>query len=233
MIRAGFFAALSMLAAPAAADIIPMPDLESPRIQSANWVAGETVVLTALPDTPLTVMLEPGDQILRVTLSNDRNWAVKVSDELDSLTLLPTLSAEEALLTVATANRTHEFRLQTGNGLMAAYLVRLNFGAPVAEPAPIEVSTAPGDRLGSYRMRGDRDIRPSDIFDDGRKTWIAFAPDRPLPAVFAIGASGKEEVVNGYMRGDFYVLDRVYERLVFRIDREKATARRSVQGERR
>ena len=63
--------------------------------------------------------------------------------------------------------------------------------------------------------------------DDGLKTRITYAPGQALPAVFAIGPSGEEEVVNGYMRDDIFVIDRVYGELVFRIDREKATARRN------
>tara|TARA_B100000678_G_scaffold221252_1_gene188622 strand:- start:755 stop:1144 length:390 start_codon:yes stop_codon:yes gene_type:complete len=77
-----------------------------------------------------------------------------------------------------------------------------------------------------YRVRGDREVRPSSIRDDGSKTFIAFAPDQALPAVFSVGATGKEEVVNGYMRGDLYVLDRTFDRLVFRIDRLEAIALR-------
>jgi type IV secretion system protein VirB9 len=48
--------------------------------------------------------------------------------------------------------------------------------------------------------------------------------------VFAIGPTGDEQVVDGYMRDGLFVIDRVHEELVFRIDKAMATARRSVRA---
>lgn len=49
--------------------------------------------------------------------------------------------------------------------------------------------------VGRYRLHGKRAIRPIAIDDDGTKTYMAFAPDRPLPAIFAIDALGREPLV--------------------------------------
>ena len=74
-------------------------------------------------------------------------------------------------------------------------------------------------------------MRPATIRDNGRKTVITYAPGQPLPAVFAIGATGDEEVVDGYMRGEAFVIDRVHSELVFRIDKKKARAIRRDEPE--
>lgn len=220
-----------LCAAPAAAQIVPLPDPDTPRIQHAQWQAGETVLLTALPNTPLTVLLEPGDEITRITMSDAISnkgdaWAVKVSSEYDSFTLLPDREAQPATLQVKTVKRSYAFRLQTGNGIEAAHLVRLTFPTNDGPAERSESHLQPGDARWSYRLRGDNPVRPADIFDDGAKTWIAFGKDQPLPAVFAIGPSGDEQVVNGYMRGSYFVIDRVHDELIFRIDKEKASAER-------
>lgn len=73
-------------------------------------------------------------------------------------------------------------------------------------------------------------MRPASVRDNGAKTVIEYAPGQSLPAVFAIGPTGDEEVVDGYMRDGLFVIDRVHEELVFRIDKAKATARRSVRA---
>jgi type IV secretion system protein VirB9 len=130
---------------------------------------------------------------------------------------------------VETTRRTHEFHLQAEASLMAAYLVQLQFG-PRQQPEA-QVQLAPSEQRWSYKIRGDRQVRPADIMDDGAKTWISFADGQPLPAIFAIGPSGKEQVVNGYMRGDQFVIDRVHEQLIFRIDKKKAQARRGAAME--
>ena len=89
----------------------------------------------------------------------------------------------------------------------------------------------PGEPYWVWRMRGDRSVRPAWVADNGTSTMIAFAPGQALPAVFAIGPTGAEEVVNGHMRGTTYVIDRVYDQLVFRIDADRASARRPVTPE--
>jgi hypothetical protein len=69
--------------------VLPIPSDDNPRLQTAEWRAGERITITALPGTALTVMLEPGDEIRRVRVSDDRFWAIKVSSELDSFAILP------------------------------------------------------------------------------------------------------------------------------------------------
>lgn len=85
------------------------------------------------------------------------------------------------------------------------------------------------DLTWTYTVRGETSIGPLAISDDGLRTQIFYAPDQPLPAVFAIGPTGEEMSVNGYMRNDAYVIDRVFERLIFRIDKACATAIRAAQ----
>lgn len=219
---------LLAITAPAAAQILPSPSAESPRIQSVAWQAGQTIALTALPETALTVMLEPGETIQRAVLNGNQLWNVTISPEDNSFQVKPMLNAAPATLNVETSTRQYQFSLEAGQSLMAAYLVRLEYGAsqPVitAEPAS-EITGLDW----SYRLRGDKSVRPASIRDNGDKTVIEYAPDQPLPAVFAIGATGDEEVVDGYMRSGKFVIDRVHQRLVFRIDKDKATARRNKQ----
>ena len=64
--------------------------------------------------------------------------------------------------------------------------------------------------------------------DDGTRTYIEWPDDSPLPAVFAVDASGRERLVNGYMRDGLFVIDTVLPRLLFRIDDSVARAERRV-----
>ena len=154
-----------------------------------------------------------------------------VSTENDSFQVKPLVNATPASLAVETDIRTYQFTLETGEGLQAAYLVRVGQPQSTA-PAETAASTQEiSDLDWSYRLRGDKSVRPASIRDNGEKTVIEYAPGQPLPAVFAIGATGDEEVVDGYMRGEQFVIDRVHQRLVFRIDKEKATARRNKRKE--
>lgn len=229
MIRVLASLALMGLATAATAQVTPVPSGETPRVQTARWIENQPIKLMALPETTLTVMLEPGEEITRVTVIGSPQWDVKVSNEADTLQITPRASAQPTNLFVETDRRQYDFDLETGEGLMAAYFVRLDYslaGTSAPTPAQSQPETIK-DLNWSYRLRGDRTVRPATIRDNGRKTVITYAPGQPLPAVFAIGATGDEEVVDGYMRGEAFVIDRVHSELVFRIDKEKATARRN------
>lgn len=214
---------------PLQAQILPQPSAENPRIQSILWQPGQEIILTTLPMTGLTIMFEPGEQIRRVSINNQQLLDVRVSSERDSLLVLPKAQEPSTGMLVQTDRRDYRFAVRSNEGLTAAYLVKFEFGAQPAQSAQ-SVPQLTGETW-SYRMRGDREVRPASIRDDGLRTVITFARDQALPAVFAIGPTGKEEVVNGHMREGVFVIDRVYSELIFRIDKEKASARRRTRSE--
>ena len=209
----------------ASAQIVPMPEPDSPRIQTVEWIEGQSVLLTILPGGSITVMLEPDQQIERITLDGTSDMAVRVTPEGNAFVLVPPDNLQREELTVETINREYRFIARLQESALAGLVVR--FRDPGDGPPPAGVSRPAGDRLYSYRFRGDTAVQPVSVRDDAARTFIEYAPDQALPAVFAIGPTGEEEVVNGYMRDGVYVIDRVYQELVFRIDRERATARRN------
>ncbi|GAA3786325.1 hypothetical protein GCM10022600_02540 [Qipengyuania pelagi] len=235
--RLAILSAALLFALPATAQILPDPGPTNPRLQTVTWQNGQRIILTALPMTGLTVVLQPGERIVADSLAFPEQWDLRISPERDSFHVTPRVPDAESALTVTTDRRHYLFMLQTGDNLNAALLVQvLDSGTgPVAQPiGPSRSQTdaqpafAP---MRTYRLRGDRSVQPQAIGDDGTRTRILFAPGQALPAIFAIGPTGDEEVVNGYMRGDAFEIDRVYERLVFRIDKDKATARRAEEAD--
>ena len=60
------------------------------------------------------------------------------------------------------------------------------------------------------------DILPTLVFDDGRFTYLRFANNREVPAVFHVQRDGTETLVNTRMEGDLLVVDRVSRRLNLR-----------------
>lgn len=101
----------------------------------------------------------------------------------------------------------------------------------IAQPLNAQGSNAqapPGAAETHYRLAGARALRPSRIWDDGYYTYIRWPGNAELPAVFSRGSDGSELIAEGSMIGDNYVLDRTHSLLIFRIDREVATARRQA-----
>lgn len=106
-------------------------------------------------------------------------------------------------------------------------------GAVLEDVANNQAKPDESSVTGRYRLSGDEVVKPAAISDDGRKTYISWLVDQAMPAVFAIGPTGEEEMVEGHMRDGVFTIDRVYRELVFRIDREKASAKRIEVRQRR
>jgi hypothetical protein len=61
--------------------------------------------------------------------------------------------------------------------------------APPAWPVSASPDATPGPQPASrydfdWRLSGDRPVAPLQVFDDGRQTWLHFAPGQSVPAIF-------------------------------------------------
>ena len=75
-----------------------------------------------------------------------------------------------------------------------------------------------------WQLSGDPAVAPLQVFDDGRRIWLQFAPGQAVPAIFAQTAAGEQPLV--YVRRDPYVvLDGRWPQLVLRGGRLSAQAR--------
>src|SRR3546814_7407981 len=41
-----------------------------------------------------------------------------------------------------------------------------------------------------WELSGSREVAPLQIFDDGQRTWLQFASQQPVPAIFELAAGG-------------------------------------------
>jgi len=227
-ITAGILALMG--SAPVFAQIAPTPSFEDPRLQTVTYEPGQSIRLVVFPESSLKLVLERGEAIERVVVSDGAAFRAAVVGSGDTVEVAPLRPNATAELRLATAQRQYNFLLHTGSGLTAAYVVRM---VPpeggTASAAPLQASQPePGAELVEYRLKGDRIIRPDGIFDDGQRTYISWHRDKALPAIFGVGPGGGEEIVAGYMRDGRFVIDRIYPELVFRFDKATATARRQT-----
>lgn len=197
---------------------------------SFRWVPGQEVALAAHESDGLEIAFESEERVARVSMGDDAAFIVEVTGDRSGLRVMPQSATATAQLDVFTDRRFYRFRLQTTSGPEAVRYAALDETALSGPPPAILQATT---SLWRYEVKGDREVRPAAIRDDGIRTTISFAREQALPAVFAIGPTGEEEVVNAHMRGEEYVIDRVYGELIFRIDRKRANARRNPKPERR
>lgn len=216
--------------AEAAAPLQPMTEprqYRDGRLRNIVYDANTVVQLAVAPAREMTVMFASGEKIQSVAVGDSASWQVTVSRAGDSLFVKPTSAHAATNMTVITDTRTYLFDLVPGGATDSLYLVRFIYPdalAGVAEQQAHARQTAAQREHGSYRVGGARALRPDAIEDDGLKTYIVWSERKAMPAVFAIGPAGDEMLVDGYVRGGVYTIDRVYRTLIFRFDRKTATA---------
>ncbi|WP_332789788.1 TrbG/VirB9 family P-type conjugative transfer protein [Sphingomonas sp. GB1N7] len=202
-----------------------MPGPGDPRIQTIAYDANQVVQLQAASGYQLTVEFG-GERIENVAIGDSASWQVTPNKRGDHLFIKALANGVTTNMTVVTDARTYAFELSPLYGPLPNMAYTVRFTYPSAAVVTLAKPVIGEPEVGRYRLHGMRAIRPIAIDDDGAKTYIAFAPDRPLPAIFAIDALGRETLVDGAMRGEHYVLDSVRERLIFRLDKATASATR-------
>lgn len=115
---------------------------------------------------------------------------------------------------------------QTAATRLAQQLAQALKALPVVPPSPSpqeqlasRLQAKPQLRNSNYSMAegpGSDDIVPTLVFDDGRFTYLRFAGNREVPAVFNVWGDGSETLVNTRMEDDLLVVDRISRRLMLR-----------------
>ena len=80
-----------------------------------------------------------------------------------------------------------------------------------------------------WRLSGDPRVGPLQVFDNGARIWLHFAPGQPVPAVFGL-RNGQEQFLTLKPQGQFQTVQEVWPQLLFRAGYAQAQARRQ-QGE--
>lgn len=194
------------------------------RIATVAYAAGGEVVVRTATGNSTAIIFAPGERIMAVDVGDPGAVDVTLSGSTDSLFVRAVRAPTNPVLTVRTDLREYSFRLQFGAASEAAYAVRFTYGPAGGTTMPQAASVVAA--AGGYKLSGTPVLRPSRMSDDGVHTYIEWAEDQALPAVFALSALGEEEMVDGYMRGGVYTIDRVNPVLVFRIGKKTARADR-------
>lgn len=229
MKRLAFLAAL--LATQAVGQVRPVASGSDPMQQTVQFAADQTVVLEAAPGFQLTVEFADDEKIRSAAAGDASAWQISAPQNSNHLFVRPSPGAPTTNLTVVTNRHTYYFLLasiekMTSQNALSVRFVYPQVAAETVKPA-VEI---PQKSSGNYRVTGASQLRPSLIWDDGQKTYLDWPEDAELPAIFAVDVQGNETLVNGYVRQGKFVIDAVYPRLLFRLDRLMARADRKAPG---
>jgi type IV secretion system protein VirB9 len=211
---------------PSMAQVRPLAGAGDPRLKSLSFDADAVYQLNVKPGIQMALIFGAGEQILSVALGDTDNWLVEATASGDTLFISAGTGAPVTNMTVITDNRIYSFQLMSG-GYDETYVVRFVYPAVDGlEDGAVPMERPLSNSMATYRFKGEKALRPTEIWDDGTHTYIRFAPDASLPAIFGVSETGEEVVVNGHMRQGVFVIDDVYPKLIFRSNKKKASAER-------
>ena len=224
-------------------------------IQIYPYTEGALYRLYASPGQVSDIALQPGEELVSVSAGDTVRWVVGDTNSGSGATarahvlVKPISSGIRTNLMIATNRRTYHLELESVSG---GYMAALSWRYPADELAGL---TARNDRaiareaesIGrgltleglnfDYRMSGDNPAwKPVRFFDDGRQVFIQM-PDSiiatDLPPLFVVGDDGDAELVNYRIRGNYYVVDRLFRAAELRLGERNQTVVRIMRVQRR
>ncbi len=175
------------------------------------------------PNYVTTVLLEPGETLNTIAAGDTSRWMVTQADaeeEIEGRTVVlikPQTANLRTNVVLITDRRSYLIEAVSQSG--SAYSAQIAWTYP---EAPRLEGAAPIDDIHlRYRIRAVRGRAPvwapTRVFDDGRRTWIEFAPDvvaADLPPLFVVTREGPELVNYRVLEGPTgqrYMVDRVFD----------------------
>ncbi|MGC6399022.1 P-type conjugative transfer protein TrbG [Sphingomonas sp. FW199] len=213
-------------------------------VQVYGWHEGAVYRLYATPGRITDIMLEPGEKLVGtgpVAAGDTLRWMIgdTVSGTGPSMRVhilvKPTRADIATNLIIHTDRRSYHLEL---TATKATHMPAIAWRYPAPLPsAPVMDEASDGgqravdtERLSfAYRISGDRpDWRPVLVFDDGRRTFIAFDADieaHSLPPLFVRGPRNTSELVNYRVDGRFIIVDRLLDKAELRLGDKRSEAR--------
>lgn len=226
-------------------------------VQVYPYSAGALYRVFAAPERVTDIMLEPGETLIAVAAGDTVRWTVGdtasgAGETRRTHILVKPLAPGLSTNVVITTDRRAYHLLLSSTAASAmtalswtypedALLALRRTEAAAAARAPVATGFALEDLSFGYTISGDSPVwRPQQVFDDGRQTFIAFAPAIAVseaPPLFVLDAKGRAMLVNYRMAGRYYIVDRLFDVAELRLGEKPQTivriARDGQTGKRR
>lgn len=220
-------------------------------VQVYPYTEGALYRLYASPGQVSDIALQPGENLISVSAGDTVRWVVGDTTsggpegERAHVLIKPIASDLSTNLMIATDRRTYHLELEATSGSYMAALSwrypqdelaakrRLNDRARGRAEQSIAGALSLSDLDFDYAIEGDRaKWRPVRAFDDGQRVFIQMPRNlktTDAPPLFVSGSSGDTELVNYRVRGQYYIVDRLFERAELRLGEKDQTIVRIVK----
>jgi type IV secretion system protein VirB9 len=228
----GFFIAVAALAVASHDGESSMfrEEVGNNRVEHVVYAENKVLQIAAIFNQPFFIQLKEDEAIEDVAGGTIAGWDVhkkgsrlyiRALDKAEKTTLIVTSRSRSYVFDLKTVKPTPENFARRASKIVFDYPVPKNPMASIAPPPP--VSPLPQDNSAAkatpsasafqnrnYSMQivsESTDIRPREVYDDGRFTWFKFPSNVEIPAIYKSQPNTKEEVlVNSHVEGDYVVM---------------------------
>ncbi len=200
-----------------------------------NFKDGDVYEVHAGVDHVTDIELEPGEAITSAPTSGDTvRWSIAAMqsggppNEITHLVIKPLEENIETNIIVTTNRRVYHLRARSGEFHMPAISWNYpgNNAAAMAEllrkrQSEEHIEIAPEQLDFDYKVKGDSyPWKPAAVFDDGKKTYLRMPASMRVaeaPVLFVISEDSDSTLVNYRVKGDFYIVDRLFDEAELRV----------------
>lgn len=215
-----------------------------------NYQDGAIYEVHAGVDRVTDIELAAGEILTNPPVSGDTvRWKISVleternADKKTHVVIKPTEENIETNLILTTNKNVYHLRLRASDWYMPA----VSWNYPEEEARMLEVNkkrkreleplkASPENLNFNYEFSGRKyGWRPTQVFDDGEKTYIKMPPDistNEAPALFVLDRDDTPMLVNYRVKGSFYIVDRLFARAEMRVGKTERLEIRSERDDR-
>lgn len=220
---------------PARAEVTPSNGVYDPRVKTVVYNANDVVSIIGHYGFSTNVEFAPTETVQSIALGDSLAW--EVAPRGNQLFVKPREDNATTNMTVITDQRSYHFWLDAtkakdkGRGEDMYFRVKFLYPQEAVKAVDADAArrrveaalekAAPA-RNWNYWACGDKVLRPSEAYDDGRFTYLRYPGAQEIPAAFVVNSDGAETLASGVMRGDQLVLQVVASKLILRRGRAVA-----------
>lgn len=230
-------------AAHKSARVMPSADGYLNVIQTYPYMEGALYQLYAAPGKVTDIILQAGEVLNTVSAGDTLRWIIgdttsgSGQDAQTHILIKPVAPSLETNLVILTDRRSYHLDMMSHP---TSYMASLSWYYPKDELLALksrnskalvrrDQTVQEGFDLNKlnfrYEITGDMPPwRPVQVFDDGNKVYIQF-PERltqgEAPPLFISGDKGKVELVNYRVKGNTYIVDRLFKAAELRLGEKK------------
>lgn len=198
----------------------PRPGSLDARVTSVVYQQNNVVKVAATYGISTMIIFDEDEKFETISLGDTESWQVAPSEKRNILFVKPIAKNVATNMNIVTSKRIyfielHDFAPDAGkkvfgvrfvypeNDLNAALRKEAEHRASHPNVSNIDKANVNID----YSFSGDPSLKPSMIFDDGKKTYFKFSGR--MPAIFAVNSDFSETLRNFRKEGEYLVVDGV------------------------